>query len=214
MTEYCAKRRIVYAVIATVICLFCAVILSACNGKDDDNKSVNKFERSLYLHEIVYDEEELTVRAVVTFKGDESEMLSSKLDWKSTAYPLNVLFKQEDVAMTVDASAVCGEIEGRLTDTDRIRGGVEYNHLKVELRYDTIYKSISSDGEVTKSGRYYLHFFGFDENKGEQTFSLHLKTQIIANWYTLLIACVLAFAGVLLAVTLAIKGKLWQKKKK
>ncbi|MDE7373493.1 MAG: hypothetical protein K2N18_05460 [Clostridia bacterium] len=214
MAEYCAKRKIVYGIIAVVICLFCTVILSACNGKGKENESVSEFERSLYLHEIVYNEEELTMCAVVTFKGDESKILSSKLNWKSTTYPLNVLFKEEDVAMTVDASAVYDEIEGRLTDADYIRDGVEYNHLKVELRYDTIYKSISSDGEVTKSGRYYLHFFEFDEDKNEQAFSLHLKTQITANWYTLLIVCVLALAVVLLAVTLAIKGKLWQKKKK
>ena len=116
--------------------------------------------------------------------------------------------------MTVSASAVYDEVLGRITDDDRIHDGVEYNHLKVVLRYDTIYKSISSDGDVAKSGRYYLHYFDFDKAQSEQTFSLHLKTQITANWYTLLIACVLVLAVVLLAVTLAIKGKLWQKKKK
>ena len=214
MAEYRVRRKIVYGVIATAICLFCTVFLAACNGNGNDAKSVNELERSLYLNGISYDENGLTMLAVVTFNGDEDRRLNVKLNWKSTTYPLSVMFRQEDVEMHLDAAAVYDEIDGRLTDADRIRDGVEYNHLKVVLRYDTIYKSISSDGKVTKSGRYYLHYFDFDEAQSETTFSLHLKTQITANWYTLLIACVLVLAVVLLAVTLAIKGKLWQKKKK
>ncbi|MCM1306585.1 MAG: hypothetical protein NC303_04735 [Firmicutes bacterium] len=207
------KQKILYRSIALLICICCAVLLYACNKKDD-NKAISESNRSLYLHDIIYDEDELTMCAVVAFKGEDGDRLNAKLNWKSETYPLNILFKQEDVAMRINPSEIYREIEGGLASEETVHDGTQYNRLKIALRYDTIYKSISSDGNVTQSGRYYLHYFDFDETENEQTFSLRLKTQITANWYTLLIALVLVLAVVLLAVTLAIKGKLWQRKKK
>ena len=76
MAEYRAKRKIVYGVITVLICLFCTVLLCACNVNGNENKSVSETKRSLYFRGIVYDEDALTMSAVVTFNGDESELLS------------------------------------------------------------------------------------------------------------------------------------------
>lgn len=213
MSDFCAKQsKILRCVIILLICLFCATALCACNdGKY--NKKIKESERALYLGRIVYNTD-LTMTVNVSLKGDEAQKLNSKLTWISTTYNVNVLFKREDVDIIVNSSELYNEINGRLTEDVRIHEGVEYSGLKLVLNYDTIYKSISSNARISKiSGRYY-HYFDLDESLDGQQFWLSAKTQISANWYTILIASVLALAVVAVAVALAIRGKLWQMKKK
>ena len=81
------------------------------------------------------------------------------------------------------------------------------------LRYDTIYKSIKSNGEITRSGRIYTHAFALDENLQNDVFTLEMRSANSANWYAVLVAC--AFGVVLISIiaTLAVKGAKWQKTK-
>lgn len=206
------KRSLILA--AAILCLICAIALCACDKKGGSADKREEREYALYMDEIVYDADSRAMCAIISFKGEEEQKLNGKLNWKSCVYPLNAMYLKQDVTMTVCPDGLFAEVNGRLSDEDRVRDGIEYNVLKVALRYDTIYKSITSDADIKKAGNRYLHTFGLDESESEQSFSLSRKTQNSAGWYTVLITATLALAVLLTAVYLLIKGRLWQKTKK
>ncbi len=215
MTDKCANlnKRTLYAIFITAMCLFCAFLLSACN-KSGQAESVS--ERSYFAYvSYEYPDDTDVVRAVVSLSGSEENQLETQIGWRSVSYAKNVWYNAQDVEIFVDSAALYGEIEQRTQDEVHIQDGKLYHGLKVVFRYDTIYKSITSDADaVAKSGRYYRHSFELDDNTQSRTCRLYLSTQNSASWYSALIAGVIVLAVILLAAALAIKGKIWQKKKK
>ncbi len=207
------KKSILSVILMMFICLFCIFTLSACGSKEEEIKSY-AHTKNLYFGSIAYLQDEGALQVFVTMSGNEEDKLATTLLWKSQKYAQNAFFNCEDIEMSFDASALYEEVAARLTPDDYLHDGVEYNLLKVVLRYDTIYKSIKSDARISRQGKYYLHCFDVDKETNRQLESLEMKTQNSASWYTLLIACVIVFAVLLIAIYLAIKGKLWQKKMK
>lgn len=208
-----AKLRIIRASVIVLVILLCALVLSACNS-ESENRQITETERSLYQSGIEYDLDTLTMRVTVGFGGSAENKLDSKAGWVSEKYAPDSMYKCEDVTIAVDASSLYYELDGRISDEQRIHEGVKYNDLKIILRYDTIYKSIKSDANVIKSGNKYLHIFDIDETQTEQRFVLYLRSHNSAGWYTVLIASVLILGVIVIAITVAVKGKLWQKKRK
>ena len=213
MSGIYAKGRIVRASVIVLLILLCAFVLSACNS-ESANRQITETERSLYQSGIEYDLDTMTMRVTVGFGGSAESKLNTKAERVSEKYAPDSMYKCEDVTITVDASSLYYELEGRIADEQRIHEGVKYNDLKIILRYDTIYKSIKSDANVIKSGNKYLHIFDIDETQAEQRFVLYLKNHNSAGWYTVLIASVLILGVMVIAITVAVKGKLWQKKRK
>ncbi len=205
-----AKGWIVRASVIVLLILLCAFVLSACNS-ESANRQITETERSLYQSGIEYDLDTLTMRVTVGFGGSAESKLNTKAEWVSEKYAPDSMYKCEDVTITVDASSLYDELEGRISEEQRIHEGVKYNDLKIILRYDT---SIKSDANVIKSGNKYLHIFDIDETQAEQRFVLYLKSHNSAGWYTVLIASVLILGVMVIAITVAVKGKLWQKKRK
>lgn len=207
------KTDIVTALIAVLICLLCVFALTACNSSADNESTVDR-EYELHFAGLSYLPDDGIVCAVVTLSGDETDKLDTVLAWHSHSYGLNIWYNRQDVELTVNPSLLHADVLGRMSEEQWVHDDVEYNVLKVVLRYDTIYKSINSDADsVVKSGRYYLHRFNIDEQSEAQTFAIWVKSQNTANWYTILIVCGIAFAAVLCGVVLLVKGGVWQKKK-
>ena len=207
------KKSILSVILMMFICLFCIFALSACGSKEKEIKSYSR-TKSLYFGSVAYLQDEGALQVFVTMSGNEENKLATTLLWESQKYAQNTFFNCEDIEMSFDASALYDEVAAKLTPDDYLHDGVEYNLLKVVLRYDTIYKSIKSDARILRQGKYYLHCFDVYKEANGQIESLKMKTQNSASWYTLLIACVIVFAVLLIAIYLAIKGKLWQKKMK
>ena len=212
MTGFCLNRKIIRVIGIILSCLFC-VLLCACNHSDAQ-KQVSETEKPLHQLGIAYDADTLTMCVIVSLSGKEDNKLDSNVKWISTKYAPNSMYKCEDVDIVVDVPSLLEELENRLTQEQWMHEGVKYNALKIELRYDTIYKSIKSDANVTKSENRYIHKFKVDETLSEQTFSLQLTNQNSASWYTVLIVAVLVFGVIIVVIALALKGKLWQKKRK
>lgn len=207
------NKGVLYIAIAMIICLFCVLLLAACNNNSSDDKATER-EYAAYLR-YEYPEDGNEFYAIVTLSGEEKNQLKSKINWHSETFPKDVWYNQQNVAITIDSAAICKEVAGIVRDKDYIHDGKEYNSLKVIFRYDTIYKSITTNSdEVFKSGRYYVHRFVLNEENNSQICNLYLTSQNAASWYSMLIACVIVLAVILLGVALAIKGKLWQKKEK
>lgn len=210
-----AKHTIdtLFAIAAMFICLFCAVAMSACSGGKDAPKTSERLYHTYLTFGYPSDGEDMY--AYVMLSGKDEDQLEATVRWNSKSYAKNVWYNVQDVEMTVDSAALCKEISELMTEDMYVRGDVTYKHLKIVFRYDTIYKSISSDADsVVMSGGKYVHMFVLDKNSDAQKCNLHLTSQNAASWYTMLIACVIIFAVILLGVTLAVKGKLWQKKMK
>lgn len=207
------KRGVLYTAILMMICLFCVVTLSACNSQKREPE-VSQREYNVYLS-LAYPSEGTEVYAYVMLSGDEENMLETTIGWESSFYAKNTWYNAQDVVITVPSEALCAEIGELVTDEMYFHEDAEYDSLKIIFRYDTIYKSINSDAErAVRSNGKYVHLFELSEDVEAQTFHLHLTSQNAASWYTMLIACVIIFAVGLLGVSLAIKGKLWQKRKK
>ncbi|MDE6302505.1 MAG: hypothetical protein K2M36_02830, partial [Clostridia bacterium] len=170
--------------VAVTVCLICAFALCACNSSDE-----TKSEKSLYFADIEYSPDDGIMYAVVALSGDENKKLQSSLLWQSQKYALDSWYNRQDVIMTVRPSELYAELGGIISEEQRAHEGAEYNLLKVVLRYDTIYKSLKSDGSVEKNGNKYLHKFILDEENGEQECAVWLKSQNAASWYALLIGC-------------------------
>lgn len=215
MRKHRANRAITVlnTVFAVLTGLFCIFLLSACNRTADSEETVER-DYELYLSDLKYSEDDGAIYAVVTRTGSDDERLGAKWHWITRSYAQDIWYNRQDVEMKIDSAILYSEIENRIADYDFGEEIGEYNRLIVALRYDTIYKSVKSDGEAVKSGRYYLHSFYIDGDAESQTHNLALKTQNSANWYTMLIGCAIAIAVALTGVSLALKGGVWQKKKK
>ena len=205
-------KQVLYIVTVMLMCLFCAIGFTACNGKEKESV-VREREYTLYYGGIYFGDDGVAY-AFATMSGKEENKLVTTLKWVSKTYEYNTWFKQEDVSMTVNSKALYADMDGFLTQEQRTHDGVYYDDLKVVVRYDTIYKSIRSDAEIVKVGKNYTHRFKTDKTLEAQEFNLAMKTQNTANWYTMLIASVIIFGVALTGAALAIKGKLWQKKTK
>lgn len=118
-----------------------------------------------------------------------------------------------ETTISLNPSSIFSAVKASVPQEDLVSDGVEYNRLKVVLRYDTIYKSIKSDGEITRAGRTYTHVFALDESLENDVITLKMRSPNSANWYATLVCCALAIVLIALVATLSVKGAKWQKTK-
>ena len=207
------KRGVLYTAILMLICLFCVVTLCACNNQSKQVE-VSQRQYNAYIS-IGYPQDGTEAYVYVMLSGDEEGSLESPIGWEVAFYAKNTWYNAQDVTISVPAEAICAEIESMMTEDMYFHDDVEYDSLKIIFRYDTIYKSIHSDADaVVRGDGKYVHLFTLDGDEEMQTFHLNLTSQNAASWYTMLIACVIILTVALLGVSLAIKGKIWQNRKK
>jgi hypothetical protein len=87
--------------------------------------------------------------------------------------------------VTFDGEAIFCAVQSRLTQDGTILNGAEYSTLKIVYDYATIYKSIKSDGEHSKSGRNYVHSFDVSNGPFEATLTRKIPRQ--STWYAVLL---------------------------
>lgn len=187
-------------------------VLSSCNNTGEEERKT--YSRSLYFGGLEYLSDEQTVVAVVALSGENEDKLEGvDAVWDINSYKINVWYNGSRTEITVLPSAIFSALQKIIPQESLIKDGVEYDRLKVEIRYDTIYKSIKSNGQVERTGKNYIHSFELDEQSDSRTLILELKNPNTANWYTMLIVCAIVAIIVCVLIYLSIKGGLWQKKK-
>lgn len=190
-------RRVILFVLAAIIVLSSMTLLCACDKTSQDDA-----EYGLYLKRIDYDEETLTMTAIVALTSAEDGALDGvKAGWHWEKYAIDSFYNGYEYRINLNPSAIFSAVDASLTQEQRKKDEVEFVVLKVAFEYATIYKSMTGSGTRVKSGKYFLHDFALDESQTDATVNLALRTHNSATWYGVLIAVTVAlFAGVLLIV--------------
>ncbi len=225
MTQH-ATNKLSKIIALILVSVFCLILLCACNASGDVDDEV--IQRNLYLASIVFSQAqnndvdnadtasqdgEPTAYIYLTFSQTDEKIEGATATWSSVAGEQSLWYATTHTYIDVDASRIFSAVEQSIPQERLVFEEVEYNRLKVIIRYDTIYKSIKSDGEIHVTGRNYNHFFTLDESVDNQRFTLSLTSAKSANWYSALLAGGIVVFALATTIYLIAKGKLWQKKK-
>ncbi len=198
-----------------VISLF-ALSLSLCGCSQDVlDEEQSYIERELYFQSAAFFEDGTTLVAYVGFSGDDNQKIEgTTAGWLSTSGVYNVWYNQSNTLISICPSTIFSAVDALIPQEERILDGIEYSVLKVYLKYDTIYKSIKSDAQsVVKKGKTYTHLFDIESDVASQSYTLHLKQQNSASWYSVLISACIVVCALAVGLYLSIKGGLWRNKK-
>lgn len=222
----CSLNRISRIIALILVSSFCLILLCACNSIDDVDNDI--IERDLYLagisfahvHQSDTDEadtasegEETTAYIYLTFSQTDKKIDGATATWSSQAGEQNLWYSTSHTYIDVDSARLFSAVKDSIPQESLVLEDVECNRLKVIIEYDTIYKSIKSDGEIEVTGRTYVHYFTLDESLDNQRFTLSLTSAKSANWYSALLAGGIVIFVLATTIYLIAKGKLWQKKK-
>lgn len=215
MKEKSAQKFKILSIVVAVCMLLCMLLVfTACDKTDDDTTPATS-NRGLYLDAIDFDAENKIAYVTLTFSGDTQNLVEGVTSsWNSQMRKVNAWYNESVNKVFVNPSSIYSAVEDKIPQENLVYNEELYEQLKVRLRYDTIYKSIKSDGERLRNVTEYSHYFYLDENADSQVFTLTMKSQNSANWYSMLIGCAILFIILCVAIFLASKGKLWQKKQK
>lgn len=149
----------------------------------------------------------------VTFSKTDRKLEGCGAVWHSEKRKDGAFYNVSETTVTLAPDSIFSAVKESVPQEDLVHNDVEYNRLKVVLRYDTIYKSIKSNGEITREGRKYVHKYALEKSLESDVFTLEMRAQNAASWYGTLLGCALAVALVAIGVTFALKGVKWQKTK-
>lgn len=149
----------------------------------------------------------------VTFSETDRKLDGCSAVWHSEKRKDGAFYNVTETTVTLAPDSIFSAVKESVPQEDLVHNDVEYNRLKVVLRYDTIYKSIKSNGEITREGQKYVHKYALEKSLESDVFTLEMRTQNAASWYGTLLGCALAVALVAIGVTFALKGVKWQKTK-
>lgn len=149
----------------------------------------------------------------VTFSKTDRKLEGCGAVWHSEKRKDGAFYNVSETTVTLAPDSIFSAVKESVPQEDLVHNDVEYNRLKVVLRYDTIYKSIKSNGEITREGQKYVHKYALEKSLESDVFTLEMRTQNAASWYGTLLGCALAVALVAIGVTFALKGVKWQKTK-
>ncbi len=204
-----ASKRCLSVPIAVMIIAICVLTLCAC---DRSYEVTTSNEYGVKYLGCKLDESEDTLYCYVYVTSSTEDLLPSKRATMRTVTRRDgVWYYKETIDITVDPSSISSAVAARVAQQDTDGNELEYNSLKVVLRYDTIYKSITSKADVSRSGNHYLHDLVLDEGADSATLTLNYRYADSAAWYSVLIAAAIAAMAVGVAIYSAVKGKLCQR---
>lgn len=221
-------KKITLILLVVALAVVSAFSLCACNEQSDDGGDI---VRNLYIYTIKFSGEEENSNApsdetsaaveqtdrvatvYVGFSKTDNKAEGASAVWHSDRRKDGEFYFLTETTISLNPSAIFSAVKASVPQEDLVSDGVEYNRLKVVLRYDTIYKSIKSDGEITRAGRTYTHVFALDESLENEVITLKMRSPNSANWYAMLACCALAIVLIAIVATLSVKGAKWQKTK-
>ncbi len=195
--------RVLSAVFVLLICLFATFSFVGC----DEKQSVSAIAYNLYLAGCNYDEDALEVTAYVTVSGNEEQRLDGARAFGSRRFAQDGLFyNKTDIAVNIDCAEVYRAVREKGVMSTGGEDATQYQRLQVVLRYDTIYKSIVTNGERHPAAGGYVDILPLDE-EGNREFRISQRSQNSANWYSLLVAAGIALFAALTIAYLAYVNK-------
>ena len=183
-----------------VVILF---VLVGCN-QIDDTGSTTWYDCGVYVQSVVVEDGVCTVQLART----ETDLMVGR-SVIAVCMAEDVFFDRYDYTVTFDGNAIFSAVEGLLQQDVTLLNGQEYSTLKIIYDYDTIYKSMKSNGNHQNSDDKYHHLFEVER----APFKADL-TRTVANqsaWYGVAIGGALVLLAIGLTLTY-IRGKYGRKK--
>lgn len=177
--------------IATILLLLVVMLVSVgCNKTDTPPATYGVYVKSVTVEDGV-----CTVRLWRSKSGESLGDSVIAVDVVEGSF-----FDSHVHTITFDGGAIFSAVKLLLTQDGTILEGKEYSTLKIVYDYDTIYKSIKSDGVYKKSGRTHTHSFEVEEGPFQVTLTREVPNQSV--WYAVAIGGTVAL---LLAVAVTLK---------
>ncbi len=160
---------------------------------------VSESTYGVFVKEVVHENDVVTVHLC---RSGEGESLGDSII--AITEEDGEFFDSYIYSLTFDGGAIFSAVRDRLTQDGTISGENEDSSLKIVYDYDTIYKSIKSDGTVSKEGGVYSHHFQVNEGMFQVTLTREIPNQ--SSWYAVLIGVTVALLGVAVGI-FAVRGK-------
>lgn len=188
MTKHVSRLLLALALMAV---LLMAIPLSACDRIDN-----TRAER-IYRLDIVQAGQ--TDEGVVAYVALSSNEGIADANYLSYVHSDGTFYDRQEIWLTLSPKSIYSAVYDRLAQEEGVMDVLENNRLIVIFRYDTIYKSIKSNGKVVRSGGKYVHCFELDSQSDQDTIYLTRRAANSASWYT-----VLAASGLILLALLTL----------
>ena len=188
-----------------ITALFLVVVLFALVGCNqiDGTDNTTRYDYGVYVQSVIVEDGVCTVRLS---RIETDLMVGVSVITVSTAE--NGFFDRYDYTVTFDGNAIFSAVGDLLQQDVTLLNGQEYSTLKIIYDYDTIYKSMKSEGNQQKSDGEYHHSFEVEK----APFKVDL-TRAVANqsvWYGVAISGALVLLALGLTLTY-IRGKYGRK---
>jgi len=159
-------------------------VFTSCNKQTETNN-----ERDLYIVDTSFNEDEGYMMVTLGFAGTEDRKLnlSQKVSYLGASQKDGSYYTISNYSYSLNGVAIYSAVDNLLTQDEKFYNGTLYSSLKLQLQYATIYKSIKSEGVITKQGRYYIHTFEIDPLLEEQDVKLSIRQANSAAWYGTLV---------------------------
>lgn len=187
------KTKVLSVVFAAIITLLLLFSLVGCDKK----QTISRVSYDLHILGAQYDDESSTATAFISLSGSDAQRLDGLKAYGERIFSReNLFFNHIDISVSLDGATIYAAVRDRgvmsreTPETDDEGAEVvkrEYQNLKVVAIYDTIYKSIVTNGERRSNGSGYRDLLPIDES-GATEFEISQRSQNSANWYALLIA--------------------------
>ena len=172
----------------------------ACNSVSDLVPSVY----GVYINSVVVDENGV---CTVRLSRGETDYLVGESQINIAIYEEG-FWTRYTYDVSFDGKAIFSAVEETLAQDGTLLNGQEYSTLKVIYDYDTIYKSIKSEGVRTKVSGNYVHSFEVDKTPFNTQLTRVMPRQSV--WYGVAIAGAVVILAVALTLTYC-RGKYGRK---
>lgn len=189
-----------------ITALFLVVILFALVGCNqvDGTDNVTRYDYGVYVQSVIVEDGVCTVRLART----ETDLMVG-VSVVAVSMVEDGFFDMYNYTITFDGNAIFSAVEGIIQQDVTLLNGQKYSTLKIIYDYDTIYKSMKSQGNTQKSDGKYYHSF-----EVERALFRAGITRAVANqsvWYGVAIGGAVLLLAVGLTLTY-IRGKYGRKK--
>ena len=186
-------------ILTLILLLTFLLTFVACSNADDEVRHVY----GVYIKSATVENDVCTVR----LSFEESSWLVGKAS-VDTSVQTDSFFERYTYVIVCNGKAIFSAVENALAQDGTLLNGQEYSTLKIIYDYDTIYKSIKSEGVRTKVSGNYVHSFEVDKTPFNTQLTRVMPRQSV--WYGVAIAGAVVILAVALTLTYC-RGKYGRK---
>ncbi len=167
-----------------------------------------KNEYDLYLSGLIFNPNNMTVKALVSFSGNQAQKINCPVATRNNSEEKGFWFSTNVNTYSIKSKELAVAVGNMLQDEDLINDGITYDkaNLIYEFRYVTQYKSIEG-GNTQIIQNVFVHSFSLDKNSNVTQIELSNRFAETANWYSVLVVFGILITGVAVGAVCYVKRK-------